>query len=61
MLVLAIYVQCHNALTHYLERMELYAGQHRRKWGVENNGLCLLLVWTNEIIQRGTGWYPSDQ
>lgn len=30
-----------------------YAGQERRKWGVENLGLCLILAWTNEIIQRG--------
>lgn len=37
-----------------------YGGSHRRKWGVENKGLCLLLAWTNEIIQSGAGWYPSD-
>ena len=30
-----------------------YAGQERRKWGVEKLGLCLVLAWTNEIIQRG--------
>lgn len=30
-----------------------YAGQERRKWGVENSGLCLLVAWTNEIIQQG--------
>lgn len=30
-----------------------YAGQERRKWGVEHLGLCLLLAWTNEIIQQG--------
>ena len=29
-----------------------YAGSERRKWGVENNGICLLLAWTNELIQR---------
>ncbi len=29
-----------------------YAGSERRKWGVENNGLNLLLAWTNEIIQQ---------
>ena len=28
-----------------------YSGDERRKWGVENIGLCLLLAWTNEIIQ----------
>lgn len=30
-----------------------YAGKERRKWGVENSGLCLVLAWTNEIIQQG--------
>lgn len=30
-----------------------YAGQERRKWGVEKSGLCLVLAWTNEIIQQG--------
>jgi hypothetical protein len=29
-----------------------YAGDERRKWGVENSGLCLLLAWTNELIQQ---------
>jgi len=29
-----------------------YAGQERRKWGVEKRGLCLLIAWTTEIIQR---------
>lgn len=29
-----------------------YAGSERRKWGVQNNGLNLLLAWTNEIIQQ---------
>lgn len=37
-----------------------YGGNHRRKWGVENSGLSLLLAWTNEIIQQGSGWYPND-
>lgn len=32
-----------------------YAGQERRKWDVENSGLCLVLAWTNEIIQQGHG------
>lgn len=38
-----------------------YAGNERRKWGVENSGLCLLLAWTNEIIQQGAGWYPNNE
>lgn len=29
-----------------------YAGKERRKWGIENRGLCLLIAWTNELIQR---------
>ncbi|MFK5913250.1 MAG: hypothetical protein QM484_02670 [Woeseiaceae bacterium] len=37
-----------------------YSGDHRRKWGIENLGLCLLLAWTNELIQQGAGWYPSE-
>ena len=38
-----------------------YAGQEGRKWGVKNRGLCLLIAWTNEIIQQGSGWYPSEE
>jgi len=37
-----------------------YAGDHGRKWGVENLGLCLLLAWSNELIQLGSGWYPNE-
>ena len=37
-----------------------YAGQERRKWGVENRGLCLLVAWTIEIIQRGSGWQSDE-
>ncbi|WP_440030202.1 hypothetical protein [Chromobacterium amazonense] len=29
-----------------------YAGEERRKWGVQNLGLCLVLAWTNELIQQ---------
>ena len=32
-----------------------YAGQERRKWKIEHRGLCLLLAWTNEIVQQGEG------
>lgn len=43
--------------TDYILRLQdilgAYAGSERRKWGVENKGLCLLLAWTNEIIQQG--------
>lgn len=48
----------------YHERMErihsAYAGDHRRRWGVENLGLCLVLAWTNQLVQQGTGWYPME-
>jgi hypothetical protein len=37
-----------------------YAGNERRKWGVENSGLCLLVAWTNELIQQGSGWHPYE-
>lgn len=40
---------------------EAQAGNEGRKWGVENRGLCLLVAWTNEIIQQGGGWYPTDE
>lgn len=39
----------------YEERMnglyEGYGGNESRKWGVRNLGLCLVLAWTNELIQ----------
>lgn len=38
-----------------------YAGQEGRKWGVENLGLCVLIAWTNEIIQQGSGWHPYEE
>lgn len=44
---------------YYEEKMNqiynAYAGDERRKWGVKNLGLCLVLAWTNEIIQWGEG------
>ena len=54
-----------NFVGYYHEAMyqihNAYAGNERRKWGVENLGLCLLLAWTNEIIQQGAGWHPDEQ
>lgn len=45
----------------YMKSMyNAYSGNERRKWGIENKGLCLLLAWTNEIIQQGSGWHPND-
>ena len=29
-------------------------------WFVKNKGLCLLIAWTNEIIQRGIGLRPKE-
>ncbi len=31
-----------------------------RPVGVHNKGLCVLIAWTNAIIQRGSGWVPDD-
>lgn len=31
--------------------MEAYRGDERRKWGVENRGLCLLISWTAELLR----------
>ncbi|MCI5157448.1 MAG: hypothetical protein D3906_03240 [Candidatus Electrothrix sp. AUS1_2] len=49
---------------HYLRHLQsIYggcAGQERRKWGVENKGLCLLVAWTMEIIQQGSGWQANE-
>jgi hypothetical protein len=36
-----------------------YGGKEYRKWGVKHRGLCLLIGWTTEILQRGTGWRPA--
>lgn len=37
-----------------------YGGDHGKKWGVEHLGLCLLLAWTNQLIQQGSGWHPDE-
>lgn len=37
-----------------------YGGSESRKWGVENSGICLLIAWTNEIIQQGSGWLHME-
>ena len=48
----------------YLEEMsDLYlaqSGNIRRKWGVEESGLWLLVAWTTEMIQQGSGWHPKE-
>ena len=43
-----------------LQIHEGYGGSENKKWGVTNQGLCLLIAWTNEIIQQGSGWYPNE-
>ena len=51
-------------LEFYYEQMikicDAYAGAEYRKWGVKNLGLCVLIAWTNEIIQQGSGWHPNE-
>ena len=33
-----------------------YAGNERRKWGVQKRALCLLIAWTNEMVQQKRVW-----
>ena len=41
-------------ITNGLQRLlEAYGGDERKKWGLQNNGICLLLGWVNELIQQG--------
>jgi len=43
-------------LTRRLRRgLNVWGGDERRKWGLENRGLCLLIGWTNELIQQEFG------
>jgi hypothetical protein len=28
-----------------------YAGQERRKWGITNNGLCIVICWLTEVMR----------
>jgi hypothetical protein len=45
----------------YLQNiLEAYGGNEGRKWMVRNRGLCLLIAWTNEILQQGSGWVPAS-
>ena len=36
-----------------------YAGDERDQWGVQNRGLCLLIAWTNELVQQQR-WVPNS-
>lgn len=41
---------------------EIYGGYGDRVWrkfGIENDGLCLLISWTSELVQRGE-WSDAD-
>ncbi|EFE09362.1 hypothetical protein [Citrobacter youngae] len=52
-----------NFESEYEERMNSlyygYAGNESRKWGVRNQGLCLMLAWTNELIQMYAS-FPNE-
>lgn len=37
---------------HLFSLWEVRAGDERRKWGIENNGLCLLISWVTEKIRE---------
>lgn len=54
----------HNFVEFYHQQLKqiyyAHAGNEGRKWGVDNLGLCLLLAWTNELIQQGSGWHPAN-
>jgi hypothetical protein len=43
---------------HLQDILGAYRGKESRKWGVRQRGLCLLIGWTVEILQRGSGWRP---
>ena len=32
--------------------LDAYGGEERRRWRVQNSGLCLLIAWTTELIQQ---------
>ena len=48
----------------YLARLKdnakVLEGRERRKYGIESRGLCLLISYTAEIIQVGTGIQSRD-
>jgi hypothetical protein len=48
-------------ITEGLQRLlDGYDGSERRKWGIEHNGICLLLAWTNEIVQLAAAKLPDS-
>lgn len=45
--------EAHREITKGLQDLEGgYAGDENRKWGVKNNGICLLIAWTAELVQQ---------
>lgn len=43
--------------SNYLQNMSGgYRGDERRRWGVQNRGLCFLIAWTLEALGEGRGW-----
>jgi hypothetical protein len=44
--------------SYLLNLVYAYGGNERRKWGVENRGLCLLIAWTTQVLTDGSGWKP---
>ena len=47
-----LYKQC---IEEYYEEISrfcgAYAGDEKRKWGLQNSGLCLLLTWTIAVLR----------
>lgn len=55
-----VYGNFEELYSNYLQNMAGgYAGDERRRWGIEKRGLCFLIAWTNEAIQLGSGWKPN--
>jgi hypothetical protein len=50
-----------NLTEHLQDILGGYKGRERRKWGITNSGLCLLVAWTNEIIQQGRFESPAGR
>lgn len=46
-------------LVHLRALLDAYGGGG--KWGVKQKGVCLLLAWTNEIVQQGSGWEANPR
>ena len=49
--------------SNFLQHMrQVYGGDERRKWGVQQLGICLLIAWTCEaMLQGGKGWQPDKE